>query len=201
MLFRGDRKKKEIAITFDDGPSDDTPRLLEVLRNNGARATFFITGEMVAGREATLLQAKLDGHAFGNHTYSHKNVWFRSRKSIEEDFRKCDTELARAGITTDLARFPQLKFGINALLVCRKLKKKIINSTLLSLNQNIHDWYQRDPEKVAELTLRKLKKGSILIFHDYLQGIGPHPEVVPIMESLLPKLKERGYSFVTIPEL
>jgi len=213
MYLHGNRNKKEIALTFDDGPSEETLKVLDVLRKNNAKATFFIVGKMIKGRENIIELAKKDGHEFGNHTFSHKRLWFKSKKFIEEEIKKCDEELQRVGITTNLIRFPGLKYGPNALSVCKKLKKKIIFAEFLSFNQFAYDWFRpwlkkigfiKSPIKIDDVvnaTIEKTKNGSILGFHDYLQEIGPNTEITAILEKILPKLQKGGFKFVTITEL
>ena len=128
MIFsHGNKNKKEIAITFDDGPSEETLNVLAILKKHDVKATFFIVGKMIKGRENIIDLAKKEGHEFGNHTFSHKRLWFKSKKFIEEEIRKCDSELQAVGVTTDLLRFPGLKYGLNALYVCERLRKKIIS--------------------------------------------------------------------------
>lgn len=213
MYFHGDRNKKEIAITFDDGPAEDTLRVLEVLKKYDIKATFFLVGKMIKDREYIIQQAKNDGHEFGNHTFSHKRLWFKSKKFIENEIKKCDEELEKVDIKTDLFRFPGFKYGPTSLSVCKKLEKKIIFIDSIFFNQNGHDWYRPwlkkiglikgaiKIDKVVEHTLRNTKNGSILGLHDYLQEIGPNPEVVSILEKILPELKEKGFKFVMISEM
>ncbi len=213
MYFHGNRKNKNIAITFDDGPSDETLDVLNMLNRYNIRATFFIVGKMIDGREVIVEEIKKGGHEFGNHTFSHKRLWFKSKNFIEEDIKKCDEELKKFGVYTNLIRFPGLKFGLNSLGVCKKLNKKIIFTEFLSINQFSYDWFGPWVRKIGllknnikidtviEKTILNTKNGSILSFHDYLQEIGPHPELSLILDKILPKLKEKGFKFVTVSNL
>lgn len=213
MFFHGDRNKREIAVTFDDGPCEETLAVLELLKKYEVKATFFLVGKMFEGRAGIIEKIKENGHEVGNHTFSHKRLWFKSKRFIEEDVKKCDEELGKVGISTDLIRFPGFKYGPNALSVCRRLGKRAIFQEKLSWSQEAYDWYRpwlkmrgltRGPvriDKVIEKTLSGTRNGSILGFHDYLQEIGPHPEIIPILERIIPELKNRGFKFVTISEL
>lgn len=142
IYFHGKRDKKEIAIPFDDGPSEETIRVLEVLKKYDIKATFFLVGKMISGRENIIEQMKNDGHEFGNHSFSHKRLWFKSAKFIEDEIHKCDHALKDVGIVTELIRFPGFKYGSNALKVCKRLGKKIIFAEPLSLNQFTYDWFR-----------------------------------------------------------
>ncbi len=208
VYFHGSRKEKRIAITFDDGPSRETGKVLDLLKKYNAKATFFIWGKRIKGREKIIERIKKEGHEFGNHTYSHKRMSFKSKKFIEEDIKKCDAELSKFGIKTNLFRFPGFKFGLNSLLVCWMLKKKMIFADMVSKDW-LNPWLKmknntKEPVKIdkpIKKTLSKTKNGSILNFHDYLEGIGTHKEIIPILERVLPKLKEKGFEFVTVSEL
>lgn len=155
MFFHGDRTKKEIAITFDDGPSEETKEILKILKKYNVRATFFIVGKMIKGRKNIIEKIKSDGHEFGNHTFSHKRLWFKTKKFIEKDITMCDDELNKLGVTTNLFRFPGLKFGLNSLTVCEKLNKKIIMAEIISFNLFSYDWFR------PWLKKRKLIKNTI----------------------------------------
>lgn len=213
MYFHGDRNKNNIAITFDDGPAEETLSVLAVLKKYDIKATFFIVGKMIKGREYIIEAIKKDGHEFGNHTFSHKRLWFKSKKFIEEEIKKGDDELLRVGIKTNLIRFPGLKYGFNAISVCKLLNKKVIAVDFITLNQFAWDWFnpwlkkigliknQIPIDDVVRVTIKNTKNGSILGFHDYLQEIGPHPELSSILENILPELKKKGFNFVTISDL
>lgn len=213
MFFHGDRTKKEIAITFDDGPSEETKEILKILKKYNVRATFFIVGKMIKGRKNIIEKIKSDGHEFGNHTFSHKRLWFKTKKFIEKDITMCDDELNKLGVTTNLFRFPGLKFGLNSLTVCEKLNKKIIMAEIISFNLFSYDWFRPwlkkrklikntiNTNKVVRDTLSRVKNGSILSFHDYVQESGPNEDICPILEKILPELINKKFKFVTVSML
>jgi peptidoglycan-N-acetylglucosamine deacetylase len=205
IFFHGNRNKNKIALTFDDGPSEETKKLLKVLKKYNAKATFFIWGERISGRENIINEMKNSGHEIGNHTYSHKRLWFKSRKFIEGDMEKCDEELKKFGIKTNLIRLPGFKFGINCLLICRKLKKKIIFSDIVS-----NDWRfpfieekkrNKFAESVVEKIISKTRNGAILNFHDYIEGGGKNNYIIEIIKKVLPKLKDKGFECVRVSDL
>lgn len=181
LYFNGDKRKKEIALTFDDGPSKETENILDILKENNAKATFFIWGQRIKGREKIVKRIIEEGHEIGNHTFSHKRLYFKSRKFIEKDITKNDEELKRFGIKTNLLRLPGFKFGLNALIVCKKLNKKVIFCDVMS-----NDWMKPRTEKVVKKVLEKTRGGSIISFHDYLEGIGSNEEITPIIRKIVP---------------
>jgi len=147
-----------------------------------------------------------EGHEIGNHTYSHKRLGFKFGKFIEDEIRKCDEVLKKVGIETNLFRFPGFSFNLICLRVCRNLRKKAIFSDMIS-NDWKDPWKERshrdkpaDIEAPVRKTLTKTRNGSILNFHDYLEGVGRHEEIVLIMERVLPELTKR-FKCVTVSEL
>jgi len=188
-------KRIKIALTFDDGPSRETEEVLDLLKEYGAKATFFIWGERVKGREKTIEKIIEEGHEIGNHSYKHKRLAWKSKEYIEEELRRCDEELGRLKIKTNLFRPPGLSMFYNLFKICRKLEKKIIACDAIS-----NDWMEKGVEYPTKRILRKTRNGSILNFHDYIEGHGNNKYLISILKKVLPELKSK-YEFVTTSEL
>jgi peptidoglycan/xylan/chitin deacetylase (PgdA/CDA1 family) len=195
LYFHGSRDKKEIALTFDDGPSDETKEVLKLLKKYSAKATFFIWGQRIEGREGTIDKIIKEGHEIGNHSYEHKRLAFKSQKYIKNDIQKCDEKLYNFNIKTNLFRPPGLSMFYNLFKVCKRLEKRIIACDIIS-----NDWRKKGIEYSVKRVLDGTKNGSIINFHDYLEGIGTNEEIIPILERVLPELKNK-YKFVTVSEL
>jgi peptidoglycan/xylan/chitin deacetylase (PgdA/CDA1 family) len=208
FYFHGNRDKNKIALTFDDGPSEETKKVLDILKRYNAKATFFIWGQRIKGREKIIKRILKEGHEIGNHSFSHKWLRFRSKKFIKKDIEKCDKELNKFNVNTNLFRFPAFKFGINSIMVCSKLKKKVIFCDVISFDW-LNPWLKvrfkrKSPVKIGKVikkVLVKTKKGSIINFHDYLEGIGSHKEIIPILKEVMLNLSKRRYEFVTVSKL
>ena len=93
LYFHGDRTQKRVALTFDDGPAEETEELLKILKKEKVKATFFILGKRILEREKIIRRMIKDGHELGNHSYNHKRLWFKSLRTIGEDIQRCDGEL------------------------------------------------------------------------------------------------------------
>lgn len=195
LYIHGSRKNNKISLTFDDGPSDETSEILDLLREHDAKATFFIWGQRIKGRESILKRIIKEGHEIGNHSYEHKRLAFKSKRYIERDIKRCDAELSKLNIKTNLFRPPGLSMFYNLFMVCRKLRKKIIACDAIS-----GDWRKKGVGHSVKNILRRTKNGSMLNFHDYIEGIGSNKEIIPILKELLPRLKKK-YEFVTVSEL
>lgn len=211
MFSHGNREENKIALTFDDGPSEETEQVLDILKKYNIKATFFIVGKMISGREHIIERCKREGHDFGNHTYSHKRLWFKSKKFTRNEILQCDKALKEVGIQTNLFRFPGFRYDFNSLRVCRELGRKVIFGTPF-FDWVSYDWFnlwfkrrkdirgQNKINFVVRKTLSGTRNGTVLIFHDYLQEIGPNKELIEILEQVIPKLREK-YEFITLREL
>ena len=122
IICKAKTEKKEIAISFDDGPAANcTPEILELLRQDNIKATFFCIGNRIAGNENILQQIKEEGHIIGNHSYSH-HFWFDmfSSQKMLDDMKQMDEEMQRViGLKPKLFRPP---YGVTN----PNLKKAII---------------------------------------------------------------------------
>ena len=194
LYFHGSRKEDNIALTFDDAPSLETEKILDLLKKYNAKATFFICGHRIKGHEKTIERINKEGHEIGNHSYNHERLAFKSQQHIEGDLVKCDEGLAKLKITTNLFRPPHLSMFYNLFRVCRKLGKKIILCDVIS-----HDWRRKGIDYAVN-NVRNTKPGSILNFHDYIEDFGSNKDLASILEVILPKLKDK-YRFVTVSQL
>ena len=106
-VYRGPGTRKSIALTFDDGPSESTPDLLEYLEKEGVAATFFQCGMHVKRLPHVAGQVAAAGHEIGNHSYSHPKLPFKSREFIRQEFSETQRViLAETGVTPMLMRAP-----------------------------------------------------------------------------------------------
>ncbi len=128
VICSTDTDRKEIAISFDDGPSINyTPGILELLRLNNIKATFFCIGNRIAGNENILKQIVDEGHIIGNHSFSH-HFWFDllSSKKMLTDLKRMDSEMKKViGEKPKLFRPP---YGVTNPNLCT-------NSVMCGLNK------------------------------------------------------------------
>lgn len=187
-----DPDKPMIALTFDDGPNDkQTPRLLEILEKNNARATFFVLGDRVLWGPAnknTLKMVYESGNEVASHTYSHKKLKELSVEGITEEIVK-----ARDAVYSVIGEYPTLirppYGGYNDLV------KEYSYAPLITWNLDSEDWKSRDAQKVVDQVLKEARDGNIVLMHDI------HWFTVDAAEVLIPALMERGYQIVTVQEL
>src|ERR1035438_3121578 len=106
-VWRGPRDRRTLALTFDDGPSESTPAILDILAHHGVTATFFQCGanvDRLPGISRAVVEA---GHEIGNHSYSHPYLFLRSPAGIENDLRRAQESIeAHAGVRPRWFRAP-----------------------------------------------------------------------------------------------
>ena len=187
-----------MALTFDDGPSESTPEILEILERHGARATFFQCGMNVRRLPAVARQVAAAGHEIGNHTYSHLLLSLRSAGVIEEEFRLAqETILATTGFAPVLLRCP---FGARWFGL-RRAQRRL---GLLGIMWTVmgYDWSLPSTAIVNRVRAR-VGNGGIICLHDGMQ-LRQRPDIgetVAAVRVLVPWLQEQGYRLETVSQL
>lgn len=185
-------KTNEIALTFDDGPTEFTPKFLDLLKENKIKATFFCIGKQIEKYPEIFQRIIAEGHTVGNHTYSHSNnTGFLSASKMMEEIEKCDEVMSKTGyIKTDLYRPP---FGVTNPNIAKAIKrthKKSIGWNVRSL-----DTVTDDEKKIFKRITKGLKKGSIILLHDTSE------KTYNVLVDLLLFLKDKEYSTFTVDSI
>lgn len=177
-----------VALTFDDGPGTWTPAILDLLRAHGARATFFVTGRSIAGREDALRQAVADGHEVGNHGWSHSHPADLPDAALRDELERTSAEIERvAGVRP---RFTRPPYG--------EQPERFPAAVLWTVYPG--DWHRPPADVIVERVLSALHPGAIVLLHDGFR-LGPSGPTVDAVAALLPALAERGYRSAVISEL
>ncbi len=198
----------KIALTFDDGPDPRfTPRILDILKQKQAPATFFVTGVAASSSPALLRREYAEGHEFGNHTYTHPHFNEISRAQLALELNLTERLFESSlGIKTLLFRPP---YGIDhqpetadevALLpIPQGLGYLIIGARI-----DPHDWGAPDggpppsAPAIVERVLDQADKGNIVLLHD---GGGDRSGTVAALPQIIDKLRDEGYQLVPVSEL
>ncbi|MBA5247255.1 polysaccharide deacetylase family protein [Marnyiella aurantia] len=185
-------EERIIALTFDDGPSEYTPKLLDLLARHQQKATFFCIGTQIIKYPEIFQSIAAEGHEVGNHTFSHSNAtgFLTTFKMKREIIRNDRLMLKKAGIQTDLYRPP---FGITNPNIARaisKTGKKCIGWDIRSFDTSISD-----EKKILNRILPKIKPGSVILLHD------TSDKSCSVLEEILLFLERENYRSVTVSEL
>lgn len=197
-VWRGPRERRALALTFDDGPSESTPEVLEILGGYGVPATFFQCGANVDRLPAISVEVAARGHEIGNHSYSHPYLFLRSPRKIAEELRRAQESIQfHTGTTPEFFRAPYGArwFGLGA--AQRKMQLTGVMWSAIG-----YDWSRRADEVVARMAA-SVAGGSILCLHDG-RKLCEKPDVSVTVEAvrrLVPLLLDRGYKFETIGRL
>ncbi|PWU11578.1 MAG: chitooligosaccharide deacetylase [Terriglobia bacterium] len=197
-VWRGSRDRRAIALTFDDGPSEQTPEILKILNSYSVPATFFQCGANVE-RLPDVARAVHDaGHAIGNHSFSHPMFSFERQRFIERELRLTQEIIEhRTGTRPVWFRAPYgvRWFGLSR--VQRRLRLTGVTWTVIG-----YDWKLK-----ADAVVRRLaggvSNGAILCLHDGRE-LRANPDIGVTLESvrrLVPLLLDQGYKFETIGRL
>lgn len=181
--------KPRIALTFDDGPHPVyTPKLLDGLKERNVKATFFVVGKNIEGREDIIKRMDEEGHLIGNHTYDHVKITGLPEEEACAQITKT-SELVKeiTGKNTEFVRTP---FGAWD-------KKLECGFEMFPVLWSIDplDWTTKNVDAVVQKVLSRAEENSIILLHDYYDS--SVEAALKIVDALL----ERGFEFVTVDEL
>lgn len=160
--WRGRDDTGEVALTFDDGPSDDTETLLDVFDELELKATFFMVGQQVERYPTTARRVVACGHEIGNHSYSHPIYLYRGERETRRQLERTQDVIAGVtGVRPQLARPP---CGVRTpayFSAARALGLRTVQWTVAGF-----DWKKRSAQKIAHDVVRHATAGSIILLHD-----------------------------------
>lgn len=191
-LMRGNPSRRQIALTFDDGPHPDyTPRLLAILKRYQVKATFFVVGEKAEQAPDLVKQELAPGHCVGNHTYHHVNLTRIPDRLVAAEIQACGDVLAAiTGTPPHLFRPPG---GDYDALVARTADQ--LGYTLVLWTDDPGDYARPGTSTIETRTLTMARNGGIILIHDGVQ------QTIDVLPRLIENLRRRGFEFVTVDEL
>jgi peptidoglycan/xylan/chitin deacetylase (PgdA/CDA1 family) len=191
-IAAGDPDRKEVALTFDDGPHPAyTPRLLQILKQYHAKATFFVVGEQ-AERNPDLIRAEIAaGDSVGNHTYDHVSLVKIPQAYVGTEIKACGEVLRQiTGHAPHLFRPPGGNYDDSVTDVSQAL-----GYTMVLWTDDPGDYASPGNDIIMSRLLGKINNGSIILLHDGVE------QTVAVLPRLLQYLKDHGYQTVTIDEM
>ena len=197
-VYRGDRRRPAIALTFDDGPSESTPPLLRKLEKWGARATFFQCGANIRRLPEVARAVLAAGHEIGNHSDTHPDFSFKSAAFIRDEFTRAqDTIGEHLQVTPAYCRAP---YGIR--WPGFRAMQRDLSLTGMMWTVIGHDW-RLPADQIVRRVMPYAQNGSIICLHDG-RGLRTQPEnsaMLAALDTLMPALLERGFRFETVTEI
>lgn len=202
-IFRGPRSSRALAFTFDDGPDPRyTGDILDVLRDAGVKATFFVVGRAAADHPELVRRIAADGHLLASHTYSHAHTFhfWRSRKMADDIARGID---AIERITGDRPLYFRPPQGLRVPTLRDALAKLPSPPACVTWTARGMDTVARSPEAIIARLTKALVPGAILTLHDgtAFGGLKSRAPTVAALKTLLEGARERGLKCVRLDEL
>ncbi len=192
FLAEGRPESREVCLTFDDGPHPEyTPRLLDVLKEHGVRATFFVIGRAASEFPELVRRMVEEGHVVGNHTFNHKLELLSVEELLREVQQTTETLQGILGRTPTLFRPPKGKIGARHLIPLWRARQTIVlwnadpKDFACQQAEDVRDWFRRFP----------VQSGSIVLMHD------SYPHATVVLPEVIANARARGLSFCTIPEV
>ena len=180
---------KKIALTFDDGPSDYTARLLDCLEANNAKATFFLVGNMIDYYSEDVTRMEALGCELGNHSYDHTDLSTLSAEEVSNEIGQTDqllNNLVGHGATVVRPPYGNVNDTVTS----------VIATPMILWTVDPEDWDEgEDVDRLVNAVLDNITDGSIVLMHDIFSSS------VDAAEILIPRLIQDGYELVTVHQL
>lgn len=197
-IYKGVPNRRSLALTFDDGPSESTPKLLEILNRHSIKATFFQCGANVRRLPEVAREVALEGHEIGNHSDTHPLFAFKSPEFISGELRRAQDSIQQAAQIAPV--FFRPPFGVRWFGL-RQAQKSLGLTGVMWTTIGV-DW--KGPERrIAQRLLKGAKNGAIFCLHDGRELL-PKPDIratIAAVLQLLPILMNQGFHFERVSEI
>lgn len=196
IVKRLDKKKNDIALTFDDGPDANyTHRILDLLKENNVKATFFVVAKHAEKNPELINRMINEGHSLGLHSLEHKNILVRGYRYIKRDFSESIKIMEDHNWPIKYYRPPWGQVNLFSIYFIKKYGLKVI-----MWNVMVGDWSKHvKPDDITDMLNKRTCNGSIICLHDARGDEGAPERTIEGLKNALPKLKQI-YNFVGIKD-
>ncbi|MDG1750240.1 MAG: polysaccharide deacetylase family protein [Thalassotalea sp.] len=197
-IIEGNKNTKKVALTFDDGPSIYTTKIIQKLNNYKIKATFFMVGNAIQSFPDLVKKIHNEGHLIANHSWDHTNANEHQYidKYWQEQITSTNSLIKQlTGITPSLFRPP---FGSTSEKIIEKLAENNINTIIWSIDTQ--DWNNNinTAQNIASIAIKHAHPESIILMHD---GGGNRQGTVDALDEIIQYYQQLNYQFVTVDEL
>lgn len=191
LHWRLPAKKKELYLTFDDGPfPGPTEFVLDTLKRYAIKATFFCVGNNIGKYPEIFQRVAAEGHRIGNHTFNHVSGWSLRTSDYLEEISRCDALLSAAGEQNRLFRPPYGRITFKQI-------RMLADRPVIMWDVLTSDYNQKlSPERCRRNTLKAIRPGSIIVYHDSLKA---ERNLTYSLPGVIDECLTRGYTFSPIP--
>jgi peptidoglycan/xylan/chitin deacetylase (PgdA/CDA1 family) len=188
------KRPKAVAFTFDDGPNEVwTPRVLDTLRANDAKGTFFVLGQAVKPVSGMFRRIIAEGHEVGTHSWHHDSFTRLTDAAIASDLGRCLKVMREEGATVRCFRPP---YGAHDSRVDAAAKRLGLHVILWDVDP--FDWKRPGADVIYSRVMKSVRDKAIILMHD---GPTRREQTLAALQQLLPALRKQGYEFLTVSEL
>lgn len=191
LIWHGDLNSDLVYLTFDDGPDPKfTPKVLDILKKNNVKATFFVLGEKAEQHPNIIKRIRREGHELGSHTFTHADGYNVNDRRVYDEIKGTDDAVRKiTGRSPKYFRPPFGFFNYRYIAASEELGQKTVLWTF-----DVGDWNKIRAADIEKEILAKTKGGSIILLHD---GGGNRDEVVKALPRVITRLKAKGFRFST----
>ena len=182
------RLTEGVALTFDDGPSEDTPALLDLLKAEGVKATFFVIGSQIEKHPDIVRRIAAEGHTLGNHTASHPNLMICTPGRTRRELERVQQQVQE--LTGQKPTWWRPPFGFRSPWTQPVASRLGLRCALWTINPR--DFQNPGASVIVERVMSAVDKGVIVLLHDGLEKRG---QTLEATRELIHKLKEQGIRF------
>jgi cellulose synthase/poly-beta-1,6-N-acetylglucosamine synthase-like glycosyltransferase/peptidoglycan/xylan/chitin deacetylase (PgdA/CDA1 family) len=187
---------RHVVLTFDDGPTEWTEKVLDVLRARGVRATFFVIGARTAARPDLVRRMYAEGHEVGIHTFTHGNLANMDPRRARLELDPSQLALAAAsGHTTSLLRLPYSSKVADVSFSEWQAMRQAENFRVVYADLDTRDWQRQGVDAIVRAGLPRDGKGAVVMLHD---GGGDRSQTVAAVNFMITELQGQGYTFDTV---
>ncbi|EGL82784.1 polysaccharide deacetylase [Caldalkalibacillus thermarum TA2.A1] len=198
LIYSGNTKEKLVALTFDDGPDGHyTPQILDILKEKGVPATFFVMGRQVEYFPEMMKRIVNEGHALGNHTMTHPDLRGVMTSNVIGEVRATQQVIEKTvGRRPDLFRPPYGALTRSDRLILHEMGFRVVMWSVDTL-----DWRGMSAEDILSIVHRDISPGGIILQHNLLTTPGLLDGTVEALPQIIDQLHAKGYKFVTVQTL
>jgi peptidoglycan-N-acetylglucosamine deacetylase len=196
LVTKAETTDKVVALTFDDGPTNNTDDILSILKEEDVKATFFVTGREIDENFEEAKKLAEAGHELGNHSYSHKRMVLKTPSFIKSEIEKTDELIRKTGYEGTIQFRPP--YGKKLIALPRYLDKHDRKTILWNLEPDSYPEIASDAEKIVKHVNEKIEPGSIILLHVMYDS---REESMKSVKGIIKDLKAKGYTFQTVSEI
>lgn len=195
LVKSAETNEKKIALTFDDGPTENTQEILKVLKGLDVKATFFLCGIGIEARKEDAAAIVSNGHGIGNHSYSHKRMIGVSYNFCKEEIEKTNRLIREVGYKGEIYfRPPYFK---KLFMLPLYLQNSNITAVTCDIEPETYLGFGASPDELANNVNDNIKSGSIILLHPMYKA----ENALVAVKKIVTTLRAKGYTFCTVEEL